>query len=93
MPTLTKAKSQSIGGTPGFHDDVGNIDGNLATASLTTKADVGSTSPRGTVKYPELIRRAMVSGRVGYFARIARRGVRYFGRRGEVHVERFPAGP
>ncbi|NMM01228.1 DUF1398 family protein [Paraburkholderia sp. RP-4-7] len=44
----------------------------------------------GAVKYPEFVRRTMAAGCVGYFVWIAGRQVQYFGRRGEIHVERFP---
>jgi uncharacterized protein YbcV (DUF1398 family) len=47
-------------------------------------------SQRGEVKYPEFVRRTMESGCIGYFVWIAGRHVRYLGRRGEDHVERFP---
>lgn len=47
-------------------------------------------SQRGEVKYPEFVRRAMAAGCVGYFVWIAGRHVRYLGRRGEDHLERFP---
>jgi uncharacterized protein YbcV (DUF1398 family) len=47
-------------------------------------------SQRGEVKYPEFVRRTMASGCIGYFVWIAGRHVRYLGRRGEDHVERFP---
>ena len=47
----------------------------------------------GAVKYPEFMRRTMAAGCVGYFVWIAGRHVQYFGRRGEVHIERFPANP
>lgn len=47
----------------------------------------------GAVKYPEFMRRTMAAGCVGYFVWIAGRHVQYFGRRGEVHVERFPSKP
>lgn len=47
-------------------------------------------SQRGEVKYPEFVRRSMASGCIGYFVWIAGRHVRYLGRRGEDHVERFP---
>jgi uncharacterized protein YbcV (DUF1398 family) len=45
----------------------------------------------GAVKYPEFMQRTMNAGCIGYFVWIAGRHVQYFGRRGEVHVERFPA--
>ncbi|WP_210254900.1 DUF1398 family protein [Methylocapsa sp. S129] len=44
----------------------------------------------GAVKYPEFMQRTMAAGCVGYFVWIAGRHVQYFGRRGEVHIERFP---
>jgi uncharacterized protein YbcV (DUF1398 family) len=47
-------------------------------------------SQRGEVKYPEFVQRAMAGGCIGYFVWIAGRHVRYLGRRGEDHLERFP---
>lgn len=47
-------------------------------------------SQRGEVKYPEFVRRTLASGCIGYFVWLAGRHVRYLGRRGEDHVERFP---
>lgn len=44
----------------------------------------------GAVKYAEFVSRTMTAGCIGYFVWIAGRQVQYFGRRGEVHVERFP---
>ena len=48
-------------------------------------------SQRGEVEYPDFVRRAMAAGCIGYFVWIAGRHVRYLGRRGEDHVERFPS--
>lgn len=48
-------------------------------------------SQQGVVKYPEFMERAVHAGCVGYVVWIAGRHVAYFGRRGEVHVERFPS--
>ena len=47
-------------------------------------------SQRGEIKYVEFLRRSMEAGCVGYFVQITGRQVFYFGRNGEVHVERFP---
>lgn len=47
-------------------------------------------SQRGEIQYPEFVRRTMGAGCVGYFVWLAGRHVRYLGRRGEDHVERFP---
>lgn len=47
---------------------------------------------RGEVKYPEFVRRTRAAGCVGYVVWIAGRQVQYFGRRGEIHVERMPGG-
>ncbi len=44
----------------------------------------------GAVKYAEFVSRTLAAGCVGYFVWIAGRQVQYFGRRGEIHVERFP---
>lgn len=48
-------------------------------------------SQRGEVKYPEFLVRSRRAGCVGYIVWLAGRHVSYFGRRGEVHVERFPS--
>jgi uncharacterized protein YbcV (DUF1398 family) len=48
-------------------------------------------SQRGEVLYPEFVQRSCAAGCVGYVVWIAGRHVTYFGRRGEQHVERFPA--
>lgn len=57
-------------------------------AAVVHEAIVGSQ--RGEVWYPEFLRRTQAAGCVGYVVWIAGRQVQYFGRRGEVHVERFP---
>lgn len=44
----------------------------------------------GLVHYPEFMSRSMAAGCVGYLVWIAGRHVSYFGRKGEVHIERFP---
>lgn len=44
----------------------------------------------GQVKYPEFLRLSRAAGCVGYIVWIAGRHVSYFGRLGEVHLERFP---
>lgn len=48
-------------------------------------------SQRGEVRYPEFLQLSRAAGCVGYFVWIDGRQVTYFGRRGEIHVERFPA--
>lgn len=48
---------------------------------------------RGEVMYPEFMRRSMAAGCVGYIVWIAGRHVAYFGRKGETHIEPFPAAP
>jgi uncharacterized protein YbcV (DUF1398 family) len=45
---------------------------------------------RGEVMYPEFKRLSQAAGCVGYFAWLAGRRVTYFGRDGDIHVERFP---
>ena len=44
----------------------------------------------GRVMYPEFMRLSRAAGCVGYVTWLAGRHVTYFGRRGEMHVERFP---
>jgi uncharacterized protein YbcV (DUF1398 family) len=48
-------------------------------------------SQRGEHRYPDFVRKTMAAGCVGYFVQITGRQAIYFGRRGESHVERFPA--
>jgi uncharacterized protein YbcV (DUF1398 family) len=47
-------------------------------------------SQQGVVKYPEFKRLSCEAGCIGYTVWIAGRHVTYFGRKGEVHIERFP---
>jgi uncharacterized protein YbcV (DUF1398 family) len=46
---------------------------------------------RGEIVYMEFLRRIMDAGCVGYFVLLAGRQAQYFGRRGEIHIEKFPA--
>ncbi|HEV7813540.1 MAG TPA: DUF1398 family protein [Janthinobacterium sp.] len=46
---------------------------------------------RGEYPYLEFLRRIMAAGCIGYMVWIAGRQVHYFGRRGEIHAEHFPA--
>ncbi|HUX43904.1 MAG TPA: hypothetical protein VMV57_04055 [Terracidiphilus sp.] len=46
---------------------------------------------RGEIQYTEFLRRIMAAGCVGYFVLIAGRQAQYFGRKGEMRVEKFPA--
>lgn len=45
---------------------------------------------QGLVMYPEFVRLTKQAGCTSYVVWIAGRHVTYFGRRGEMHVERFP---
>lgn len=47
-------------------------------------------SQRGEIIYPEFLTLSRQAGTVGYFVWIAGRHVAYYGRCGEVHIERFP---
>lgn len=49
------------------------------------------TIQRGEIVYQEFVRRILAAGCVNYFVYIAGRQALYFGRKGEVHVEKFPA--
>ncbi|HVC47332.1 MAG TPA: hypothetical protein VND90_08800 [Terracidiphilus sp.] len=46
---------------------------------------------RGEIQYMDFLRRIMAAGCVGYFVLLAGRQAQYFGRKGEMHVEKFPA--
>lgn len=43
-----------------------------------------------TVRYPEFVKRSTAAGVAGYWAFLAGKQVMYFGRKGELHIERFP---
>ncbi|GAB3254031.1 DUF1398 domain-containing protein [Chitinimonas naiadis] len=45
---------------------------------------------QGRVMYPEFMRLSQAAGCVGYTVWLAGRHVSYYGRKGEVHMERFP---
>lgn len=57
-------------------------------AAAVQRAIRGAQS--GQVMYPEFMRLTRAVGCVGYTVWITGRHVAYYGRRGEVHVERFP---
>lgn len=46
---------------------------------------------RGEVMYPAFVQLVMAAGCTGYIVWLAGRHVTYFGRRGEMHIEHFPA--
>ncbi len=50
-------------------------------------------SQRNEHTYAEFVEKTMAAGCVGYFVQITGKQALYFGRRGEVHVEKFPAAP
>lgn len=43
-----------------------------------------------TVRYPEFVKRSTAAGVAGYRAFLTGRQVLYFGRKGEIHIEKFP---
>lgn len=43
-----------------------------------------------TVRYPEFVKRSTAAGVIGYWAFLTGKQVIYFGRKGELHIERFP---
>jgi uncharacterized protein YbcV (DUF1398 family) len=50
-------------------------------------------SQRNEHKYVDFVRETMKAGCVGYWVLISGRQVIYFGRKGEMHVEKFPRSP
>jgi uncharacterized protein YbcV (DUF1398 family) len=46
---------------------------------------------RDTIRYPEFMKRSAAAGVIGYWAFLTGRKVIYFGRKGEFHIEEFPA--
>ena len=46
---------------------------------------------RDEIRYQEFTKRSMAAGCVGYFVWIAGKQVSYFGRLGELHIEKFPS--
>lgn len=49
------------------------------------------TIQRGEILYMEFVRRVMAAGCVGWVVLLDGRQTQYFGRKGEIHIERFPA--
>ena len=49
------------------------------------------TIQRGEILYMEFVRRVMAAGCVGWVVLLDGRQTQYFGRKGEMHIERFPA--
>ncbi len=45
---------------------------------------------RSEVKYPEFKKLSQAAGCIGYIVWISGKHVTYFGRNGEMHIERFP---
>ena len=50
-------------------------------------------SQRNEHTYAEFVQKTMAAGCVGYFVQITGKQALYFGRQGEVHVEKFPSVP
>lgn len=44
-----------------------------------------------SIRYPEFVQRALAAGVTGYWAFLTGKRVIYFGRKGEMHIEEFPA--
>jgi len=42
------------------------------------------------IRYPEFVKRSTAAGVAGYWAFLTGKQVVYFGRKGELHVEKFP---
>jgi len=49
------------------------------------------TIQRGEIDYQEFVHRILTAGCVNYFVYITGRQTLYYGRNGDVHVEKFPA--
>jgi uncharacterized protein YbcV (DUF1398 family) len=49
------------------------------------------TIQRGEILYMEFVRRVMAAGCVGWAVLLDGRQTQYFGRKGEIHIEHFPA--
>ena len=43
-----------------------------------------------TIRYPEFVKRSAAAGVIGYWAFLTGKQVIYFGRKGELHIEKFP---
>ncbi len=43
-----------------------------------------------SIRYPEFVERSRSAGVLGYWAFLTGRQVIYFGRKGELHIEKFP---
>jgi uncharacterized protein YbcV (DUF1398 family) len=59
--------------------------------SDTAVNDAVKTIQRGEILYMEFVRRVMEAGCVGWWVLLDGHQTEYFGRKGEIHIERFPA--
>lgn len=64
-----------------------------ATFSASAVESAVRQSQRGEHTYLDFIAKTMAAGCVGYFVQITGRQALYFGRNGEIHVEKFPTAP
>jgi uncharacterized protein YbcV (DUF1398 family) len=65
--------------------------GNAAAEFSSAGVDAAvRTIQRGEIDYQEFVRRILAAGCVNYFVYITGRQTLYYGRNGDVHVERFP---
>jgi uncharacterized protein YbcV (DUF1398 family) len=56
--------------------------GNLIAAIRGAQTDI--------IRYPEFVKRSTAAGVAGYWAFLTGKQVIYFGRKGELHIEKFP---
>lgn len=91
-----------VRGTDTFYMPNGETHVEPITLRLEKVADVFSASgivaairaaQADTIRYPEFVRRSTAAGVTAYWAFLAGRKVIYFGRKGEMHIEEFPAAP
>jgi uncharacterized protein YbcV (DUF1398 family) len=70
----------------------GEISGAVAEGFSSAQVEAAlRTIQRGEIDYQEFVRRIKAAGCVGYFVLITGWQSLYFGRKGEVYVEKFPA--
>ncbi len=74
------------------HAETMNLASNSIAAEFSAEGLVEAIrgAQADTIRYPEFVKRATAAGVIGYWAFLTGRQVVYLGRKGELHVEKFP---
>jgi uncharacterized protein YbcV (DUF1398 family) len=67
-----------------------SVDAVSAEFSAEQLVDAIRAAQADAIRYPEFVKRATAAGTIAYWAFLTGRQVVYLGRKGEMHVEKFP---